>query len=180
VTAVVGETAAAEVAVGAAVVAVAAAVVAVGAAVVAVAVAAAEVGVGAAVVAVAAGVFVAAATAATTTVPVMLGWMLQWYVKVPAAVNVLANVAPVFILPESKTPGVSELTVCGMPASLFVQVTVSPTDTDTEAGLNAKLTMDTLWLAASASRAANESPKATTAAITIGARTCRRRVKART
>jgi hypothetical protein len=138
-------------------VAVAAPVVAVAAAVVAVAWAGVGVAVAAAVVVVAwagVGVAVAALTAATITVPVMLGWISQWYVNVPAASNVLAKLAPLLIVPESKTPAVSEVTVCGMPASLCAQVTDSPTFTLTLPGANAKFAMETFAFAACAGRAA--------------------------
>ena len=159
----------------------AAAVVAVAVAGAAVAVeAAVGVAVAAAVVAVAvaaAVVFVAVGLAAwpcTTTRPVMLGWMLQWYGKLPAAVNVCEKLVPVDMLPESNTPGVSELAVCGTPASLFVQVTVSPTFTVTVPGAKAKPLIDTLWFAARTSRVKRSAPPTRASAARIPAGKARR------
>ena len=79
--------------------------------------------------------------ATTVTVPVIEEWMLQWYVKVPAASNAWLNVAPGARLPLSKEPS-SAVTVWAV-LSWFVQVTVEPTGTLIEAGPNAKLLMVT-------------------------------------
>ena len=64
----------------------------------------------------------------TVIVPVIDGWMLQKKLNVPASVKVMSNVSPLFILPESHNPSIA-VVVCAIPASLLVNVTVSPTDT---------------------------------------------------
>jgi hypothetical protein len=63
----------------------------------------------------------------TLTVPTMPGWIVQWYWNVPADENVLEKVAPAAIEPEFQAPP-SAVEVC-VTVSLFVHVTVPPTET---------------------------------------------------
>jgi hypothetical protein len=84
----------------------------------------------------------------TVTVPVMPGWIVQWYENVPALGNVLLKVAPAAIVPEFHEPS-SPVDVCAS-ASLFVHVSVSPAAIDIGFGAyavfvktDALLTMDT-------------------------------------
>ena len=72
----------------------------------------------------------------TTTVPFMNRWMEQWYVNVPALMNLKGNDVPVAITPESH-PGMSEVEVW-LIASRLVQVTVSPTLIGVVGGLKAE------------------------------------------
>jgi hypothetical protein len=58
--------------------------------------------------------------------------MVQWYVNVPAAENVLLNVAPGAIVPELNDPS-SPVAVCAV-TSLLVQVTAPPTEIETGFG----------------------------------------------
>jgi hypothetical protein len=85
----------------------------------------------------------------TTIVPVMDGWIEQWYGYVPARVKVNGNDAPFPIGGEINATGapVSDTTVCEVP-SLFVQVTVVPAFTVRVAGLNAKFLIATAFAAA--------------------------------
>jgi hypothetical protein len=62
----------------------------------------------------------------------MFGWIVHLYVNVPAVENVLLNVAPGPILPELNDPS-SAVAVCAV-ESLFVQVTVPPTEMETGFG----------------------------------------------
>lgn len=70
---------------------------------------------------------VGAQPAMTLIVPVMDGWMLQWYGKLPTLLNVNENCWPVPRLPLSQT-AVSLVEVCVAPPVL-VQRTVVPTFT---------------------------------------------------
>ena len=68
----------------------------------------------------------------TVTVPTMFGWSVHLYVNVPAVENVLLNVAPGAIDPELNDPS-SAVAVWAV-ESLFVQVTVPPTEIETGFG----------------------------------------------
>jgi hypothetical protein len=101
---------------------------------------------------------VGAAAAVTTIVPCMKLCTRQWYVNVPAAVNVWENDAPwdrqgcvllgLHVGLESKLP-LSAVTLCGV-ASVFVHVTVLPAATVTAPGWKAKLVIDTGCVVATA------------------------------
>jgi hypothetical protein len=101
----------------------------------------------------------------TTTVPVMNGWISQWYANDPAARMVIVR-EPLTKTPVSQVP-LFAVEVCET-LSLFVQVTVSPTLTVTLLGTNEKFLIDTAALAAAAlvasTKASESSEKA--AAIT--------------
>lgn len=79
--------------------------------------------------------------ASTITVPCIQAWKEQWYVYVPGVVKVNWKVPPCVVrgpvLPESKIPAVSDVTVCGAVSS-FVQNTVLflPMNTVTTSGEN--------------------------------------------
>jgi hypothetical protein len=83
----------------------------------------------------------------TAMVPVIDGWMLQWYAKVPAFRNTKVNVPPRVSGPLSHAPDVA-VVVCEAP-SMFVHVTLSPTFTVSDAGVNAKFWIVTARAAAS-------------------------------
>ena len=78
------------------------------------------------------------AAASTVIVPVIDGWIAQWYANVPATVNVNVNVAPVTRLPLPPPP--LKVTVC-VAASLFVHATLSPAFTVSAFGAKAKFWM---------------------------------------
>jgi ribosomal protein S18 acetylase RimI-like enzyme len=71
----------------------------------------------------------------------MLLWIEQWYLKVPAALNVFANVAPGARFPLFGP--LSNVTVW-VTLPVFVQVTVAPTLTDVSAGWKLLSTIETL------------------------------------
>ena len=73
----------------------------------------------------------------TVIVPVIDGWIAQWYPKLPALVNVWLKELPGARFPLLKAP-VSLVTVCVV-ESLLVQVTVAPVGTVSVAGANEKL-----------------------------------------
>jgi hypothetical protein len=84
----------------------------------------------------------------TVTVPIMPGWIVQWYENVPVLGNVLLKVAPAAIVPEFHEPS-SPVDVCAS-ESLLIHVIVSPTPMAIGFGANAVfvktdafLTMDT-------------------------------------
>ena len=60
--------------------------------------------------------------------------IVQWYVNVPAVLNVLENVAPPLLSPE-EAPS-ANVTLCDDDPDAQVQVTVVPTDTCALAGVN--------------------------------------------
>jgi hypothetical protein len=62
----------------------------------------------------------------------MLGWMVHLYVNVPAVENVWLNFPPGAMFPELNDP-LSPVAVCAV-ESLFVQVTVPPTEIETGFG----------------------------------------------
>jgi len=70
-------------------------------------------------------------------VPVIPGWIVQWYVNVPAPVNVWLNEAPGAMRPESQLLLVDVCVVL----SLLCHVTVVPTATLTGFGENADVVM---------------------------------------
>src|SRR5689334_11656936 len=78
----------------------------------------------------------------TRMVPCMFGWMVQMYEKVPGCVNRCEVLCPLLMFGVLKLPSLA-VALWGA-SSWFVQVTVSPTLTVTDAGENAKLTMLTL------------------------------------
>jgi hypothetical protein len=83
-------------------------------------------------------VAVAVVCCATITVPTMaVPWTVQWYGNVPAVLNVNSKVSPLVMFPESQT-AVSDVVVCAMPGSMWVQVTESPTLMLTVPGTNAR------------------------------------------
>jgi 16S rRNA (guanine527-N7)-methyltransferase len=84
----------------------------------------------------------------TTTVPCIAPWIAQWYGNVPAPGNVIVRLWPRDMMPVSNAPP-SAVAVCCV-GSLFVQVTDSPADTVTDAGMNRKPSMTTLAGAARA------------------------------
>src|ERR1043165_9548562 len=104
----------------------------------------------------------------TETAAAIHGWMIQTYGLMPGVRNVNVNTSPGFILPLSNaTPtGIPEgrgiwapkgavvrlVTVCVVSGSLFVQVTVSPTPTESVTGVNhgRNFEMSTGWLTPSA------------------------------
>jgi hypothetical protein len=90
-------------------------------------------------------VAVLVAPAETTTEPVIVGWIWQWYGKVPGLLKVKLNVWPGLRLPEVQTP-LSEVEVCGT-WPLFVHRTASPTATLTVAGLKKLSPIDTSMVA---------------------------------
>jgi hypothetical protein len=63
----------------------------------------------------------------TVIVPVIAGWISQWYANVPASVNVNSNVPPPSMFPESNDPS-SAVHVCPALSSLRT-TTVVPTAT---------------------------------------------------
>jgi len=67
------------------------------------------------------------------TVAIMNGCGVQWYAKTPGASNVYEKIPPGMSVPESNTPS-SDVTVCGVSISLFVQHTVVPTGTVSVSG----------------------------------------------
>jgi hypothetical protein len=69
-------------------------------------------------------VVVAAPVASTITAPVIVGWMLQWYVNVPALGNTWVNDCPGLRVPEFQM-AVSEVVVCG-DGPWLVHCTLSP------------------------------------------------------
>ncbi len=75
----------------------------------------------------------------TTTVPVMNGWIAQWYAYVPAVRNVNENAPPGESVPLANAPALDVTVCCTWPA--FFHVTVVPTVTETEDGLNPKSMM---------------------------------------
>jgi hypothetical protein len=68
-------------------------------------------------------------------VAVMVGWKEQKYSNVPGVSKVWSKVSPWVRPPLSKDPS-RAVTVCWVPSS-FVQVTVAPTATSSEAGSKA-------------------------------------------
>jgi hypothetical protein len=48
----------------------------------------------------------------TVTVPIISGWMVQWYGILPAWLKVTTNLEPLFCRQESKLVPSSEVTVC--------------------------------------------------------------------
>ena len=81
-----------------------------------------------------AGVGVGAGASCTVTLPVICGWIEQWYANVPAVENVTVAELPLVIGPVSNDAP-SAVAVCAW-ASEFVHVTVSPVGTVIEAGEN--------------------------------------------
>src|SRR5215470_19837810 len=84
----------------------------------------------------------------TVTVPTMFGWIVHLYVNVPAVENVWLNFPPGAMFPELNDP-LSPVAVWAV-ESLFVQVTVPPTEIETGFGeyavvvkLDEPLTMET-------------------------------------
>jgi hypothetical protein len=77
----------------------------------------------------------------TVTVPVICGWIEQWYAYVPAFVNVCENDEPGASWPLSKLLSFA-VTVC-VTESLLVQVTLPPVLTVMLAGLKAKFAIVT-------------------------------------
>ncbi len=73
----------------------------------------------------------AVAKPSTRTVPVIAPWIAQRYSNVPAAFSWTALLWPIASTPVSKAPGAVAVCCAG---SRFVQVTVSPTLTDTDCG----------------------------------------------
>ena len=69
----------------------------------------------------------------TVTVPVIVGWIVQWYGNVPAVANVTAPVPPPPAMLPASQDASSAVAVWAC-ASEFVHVTVSPTFTVTLAG----------------------------------------------
>jgi hypothetical protein len=69
----------------------------------------------------------------TTIVPTIPAWKVQLYVTVPLDCNVVLNMPPGAIDPESKRPGVSDVAVCAMESAL-VHVIVVPAETVTGLG----------------------------------------------
>jgi hypothetical protein len=78
----------------------------------------------------------------TVTLPVMSGWMVQWYEYVPAVVNTCENEAPVDRRTLPNEP-LSAVTVCWMAGCRFVHVTRVPTRTVMLDGVKAKFAMPT-------------------------------------
>ncbi len=78
---------------------------------------------------------------ATTTVPVMSGWMTQKYGNVPAVVKVRLYVPPWSKIPLSHDESVA-VTVCWS-LSLFAQVTVAPSATVIDDGEKLRSTIVT-------------------------------------
>jgi len=89
------------------------------------------------------GVFGVGVLAAPVTVivPVMKGWMLQKYGKLPVELNVKPNDWPVFRNPESQTPELLVLVWVVVP--FFVHVTRVPTETVSALGWKSKSTIET-------------------------------------
>jgi hypothetical protein len=87
------------------------------------------------------GVGVLAAAPVTMIVPVMKGWMLQKYEKLPAELNVKPNDWPGFKKPESQTPELLVLVWVVVP--LLVQVSRVPTETVSALGWKSKSTIET-------------------------------------
>src|SRR5215469_3349326 len=73
------------------------------------------------------------------TLPVIFGWMLQKYAKVPAFENVKENLSSVSRTLDLKTPSLLT-TVCGI-SSRLTHVTVVPTAMVTACGPNTKLSI---------------------------------------
>lgn len=78
----------------------------------------------------------------TVIVPIMLGWIAQWYGYEPGSVKVKRNSCPESRFPESKAP-VSEVAVWAS-AAVFVQQTMVPAGISTVAGSKAKSTIATI------------------------------------
>lgn len=75
----------------------------------------------------------------TMTVPVIKGWMAQWYVNVPAVEKVNENDCPWLSEPEfQETADAASLLVVCEALSWFVQTTVVPTGMVTVSGPKAK------------------------------------------
>src|SRR5439155_8298047 len=77
----------------------------------------------------------------TTIVPVIEGWMVQWYGKFPVVLNVRRNVAPGASV-RSQSP-VSDVVVWVVVAVVFFHTTVVPAMILSVLGMNAKLTTAT-------------------------------------
>lgn len=84
----------------------------------------------------------------TVIVPVIVGWIEQWYAYVPALANGTVLLAPAPIGPVSNAP-VSDVAVWANP-SAFCQVMRSPGAMLVFTGTNVKFRMTTVWLTPSA------------------------------
>jgi hypothetical protein len=76
----------------------------------------------------------------------MVGWIRQWYGKLPDETNDSVADEPPEIVPSSKKPS-SEVAVCAV-MEVLSNVTVPPFCTTSEDGVNEKFAMDTIWLPA--------------------------------